>query len=156
MKRHYFSILFFIRKTKLLKNGEAPVCLRVTVDGQRFEIQIKRSVNLNNWDHKKGFAIGRDAKSMELNHYLEVVRTKILRIHRELEQDNKPITSQTIIRIFNGKSETDKMLLSFFREHNIKCRELIGKNYVLCTVLRFERTVKYLSEYRYKNKHSFK
>ena len=84
---------------------------------------------------------------MELNHYLEVVRTKILRIHRELEQDNKPITSQTIIRIFNGKSETDKMLLSFFREHNIKCRELIGKNYVLCTVLRFERTVKYLSEY---------
>ena len=147
MKRHYFSILFFIRKTKLLKNGEAPVCLRVTVDGQRFEIQIKRSVNLSNWDHKKGFAIGRDAKSMELNHYLEVVRTKILRIHRELEQDNNPITAQIIIKIFNGKSDKDKMLLSFFDEQNKKRRELIGKDYVLSTVLRFERTVKYLQEY---------
>jgi len=63
---------------------------------------------------------------LELNHYLEVVRTKILRIHRELEQDNKPITAQTIIRIYNGKSETDKMLLFFFQEQN---KKMIIRNY---------------------------
>ena len=147
MKRHYFSILFLIRKTKLLKNGEAPVCLRVTIDGRRAEIQIKRSVSIDNWSSQKECAIGRDAQSQELNHYLEIVRAKILRIHRELEQDNKPITAATIINMYNGKSESAKMLLSVFDEHNKKCRELIGKDYVLATVLRYERTVKYLSEY---------
>ena len=42
MQRNYFSILFFIRRTRLLKNGEAPIGLRITVNGQRAEMQIKR------------------------------------------------------------------------------------------------------------------
>ena len=48
MQRNYFSILFFIRRTRLLKNGEAPIGLRITVNGQRAELQIKRSVPLTN------------------------------------------------------------------------------------------------------------
>jgi hypothetical protein len=147
MKRHYFSVLFFIKKTKLLKTGEAPVCLRVTVDGRRAEIQIKRSVSIDNWNCQKECAIGKDMQSRELNHYLEIVRSKVLRIHRELEQDNKPITANLIINTYNGKSESVTMLLPVFGEHNKKCRELIGKDYVLTTVLRYERTVKYLSEF---------
>jgi len=46
MQRNYFSILFFIKKTKLLKNGEAPICLRITVNGKRAEVQIKRSIEV--------------------------------------------------------------------------------------------------------------
>lgn len=44
MERYYFLILFFIRRTRLLKNGEAPIGLRITVNGQRAELQIKRNV----------------------------------------------------------------------------------------------------------------
>lgn len=29
MARKSFSVLFFIKKGKLLKNGEAPVCMRI-------------------------------------------------------------------------------------------------------------------------------
>lgn len=39
------------------------------------------------------------------------------------------------------------MLLEEFQKHNKQCRELIGKDYALGTVTRFERTVTYLSEY---------
>lgn len=35
MRRISFNVFFFIKKTKLLKNGEASVCMRITVDGQR-------------------------------------------------------------------------------------------------------------------------
>ena len=49
MQRNYFSILFFIRRTRLLKNGEAPIGLRITVNGQRAELQIKRSVPEKQW-----------------------------------------------------------------------------------------------------------
>lgn len=32
MQRNYFSVLCYIKKAKLLKNGEAPICLRITVN----------------------------------------------------------------------------------------------------------------------------
>ncbi len=53
MQRNYFTILFFIKKSKLLKNGEAPICMRITVNGQRAEIQIKRSVEVSKWNSQK-------------------------------------------------------------------------------------------------------
>ena len=43
MARKSFSVLFFIKKGKLLKNGEAPVCMRITVNGCMVDISIKRS-----------------------------------------------------------------------------------------------------------------
>ena len=94
MQRNYFTILFLIKKSKLLKNGEAPICMRITVNGQRAEIQIKRSVDISKWNSQKECAIGKERKSMELNHYLDTVRMKVLQIHRELEQDGKPITAR--------------------------------------------------------------
>lgn len=147
MDRNYFSILFFIKKSKLLKNGEAPICLRITINGQRAEVQIKRSVEVSHWNSKKECAIGKERKHQELNHYLETVRTKVLRIHRELEQDGKPITAEILKRHFYGENESPKMLLEVFKEHNKKYRELLNKDVVLGTVLRYERTARYLEEF---------
>lgn len=147
MQRNYFSILFFIKKTKLLKNGEAPICLRITVNGKRAEVQVKRSIETAKWNSQKECANGKERKYQELNHYLETVRTRVLQIHRELEQDDKPITAEILKRRYYGEGETPKMLLEVFNDHNKKCRDLLDKDYVLGTVLRYERTVRYLSEY---------
>lgn len=146
MQRNYFTILFFIKKSKLLKNGEAPICMRITVNGKRAEIQIKRSVDVHKWNAQKECAMGKDRKAMELNHYLETVRMKVLQIHRELEQDGKPITAEILKRHYYGEGDSPKMLLDVFKEHNRKYRELINKDYVTGTVLRYERTARYLAE----------
>ncbi len=44
MKRDSFNVLFFIKKAKLLKNGEASVCMRITVNGARVENNIRKSI----------------------------------------------------------------------------------------------------------------
>ena len=44
MRRDSFNVLFFINKTKLLKNGEASVCMRITVNGTRVENNIRKSI----------------------------------------------------------------------------------------------------------------
>ena len=44
-RKSTFSILFFIKRKKLLKNGDAPVYMRVTVDGRFLEASLKRGVN---------------------------------------------------------------------------------------------------------------
>lgn len=147
MQRNYFSVLFYIKKAKLLKNGEAPICLRITVNGKRAEIQVKRSVEINKWNAQRECAIGKDRKYLELNHYLETVRTRVLRIHRELEQDGKPVTAEILKNLFYADNQTPKMLLDVFKEHNAKYREFIGKEVVKATVLRYERASRYLKEF---------
>ena len=46
MKQNTLRVLFFVLKSRLLKNGEAPIILRVTIDGRQDEVRIQRSVPL--------------------------------------------------------------------------------------------------------------
>ena len=56
--RRTFSLLFLTRKSKLLKNGEVPVYLRITVNGKSKELALKRSIAPGLWDAKNGKQIG--------------------------------------------------------------------------------------------------
>ena len=73
MQRNYFTVLFFLKKSKLLKNGEAPICMRITINGKRAEVQIKRSIDVTKWNTQKECAIGREKKYQEINHYLDTI-----------------------------------------------------------------------------------
>ena len=50
-RKSTFSILFYIKRKKLLKNGDAPVYMRVTVDGRFLEASLKRGVNGSSRKH---------------------------------------------------------------------------------------------------------
>ena len=91
MKRKTFTVFFFIKKDKLLKNGEAPVRMRITVD-----ISVKRSCPPNLWNQAKECSRGKDRMATELNHYIEITRSRVHQIYRELETSGKTITAEII------------------------------------------------------------
>ncbi len=72
-RRTTFSVLFYIKKQKLLKNGEAPICMRITVNKQKAEIMIKRSVPVELWNQAKECSKGKDRAATELNYYIGLV-----------------------------------------------------------------------------------
>lgn len=146
-KRNTFSLLFIIKKAKLLKNGEAPIYLRITINKQIAEIGIKRSIPVEHWNQAKESCNSKGRISLELNHYLETVKARILQIHRELEIDGRHITADLIRNIYNGQDEDHKSVLEVYREHNDKCRALVGKDYTRSTVEKFETSIKGLKEY---------
>ena len=45
MKHETMKILFVIKKSSLLKNGEAPIVVRVTINGVSDEVRGKSSVS---------------------------------------------------------------------------------------------------------------
>lgn len=98
MKRSSFNVLFFLKKTKLLKNGEASVCMRITVDGTRVENNIRKSIDPSLWSQAKESARGKSRKSCDLNAYIENAKIKLHQIFCELEEQNQPITA----RLFTG------------------------------------------------------
>ena len=110
-RRSTFSILFYIKRQKLLKNGEAPVCMRLTVNKQKAEIMIKRSIPVELWNQAKECSKGKDRASTELNYYIGVVRARILQIHRELEMDGKEISATVVRDRFYGRDKVQRSLL---------------------------------------------
>ena len=85
MERTTFSLLFYIRRTKLNKEGEAPVFMRVTVNGQRADASVKRFIAPRLWNTAKGKAVENGRGCRELNLYLDAVSANILRARRNLE-----------------------------------------------------------------------
>lgn len=147
MKRNSFGVLFFLKKNQLLKNGEAPVSMRITVNGKREEARTKKSINPALWSQAKECSRGRDRKSRDLNDYIESTRIRLSQIFNEMEQSGKHITSTILKNKFFGMDDEDrKTLIAFFNEHNEKCRQLIGIDYVDITVRRYECCARYLKE----------
>lgn len=153
-RKSTFSILFYIKRKKLLKNGDAPVYMRVTVDGRFLEASLKRGVNPKVWNEKKQRSTGHDRLSLELNDYLDDTLAKLLKIHQRFTDEKKVINPKTILDEWNGKIEKPKMLCEVFKEDNLKYRQRLEiGDVVLNTVLRNERAERYLGEFirkRYK------
>lgn len=151
-RKSTFSVLFFIKRKKLLKNGDAPVYMRITIDGRFLETSLKRGVSPKLWNEKKQRSTGRDRLSIELNDYLDTTLTRIYRIHQQLIDECKPVNPQTVMNVYQGRAEQPKMLREVFRHENAKYRQLLEiGDVVLGTVLRYERTERYIGEFMKKN-----
>ena len=103
MERKRFSVLFFIKRSKLLKNGEAPVRVRVTYDRLYVELQLKRSIKVPLWSQEKEKSTGKDRNSVELNHYIDALRVKFYQIYQDLELEGKIISARAIVNRYQGK-----------------------------------------------------
>lgn len=147
MRRNSFGVLFFLKKNQLLKSGEAPVSMRITVNGQREEIRTKKSINPSLWNQAKECSRGRDRKSIDLNDYIESAQIRLSQLYNEMEQSGKSITAKILRNKFLGMDDEDrKTLIAFFNEHNDQCRKLIGIDYADITVRRYECCSRYLQE----------
>lgn len=62
MKRDSFNVLFFIKKAKLLKNGEASVCMRITVNGARVETNIRKSIDQRHGIRRRNVPVEKAAR----------------------------------------------------------------------------------------------
>ena len=148
MKRDSFRVLFFLKKTRLLKNGEASVCMRITVNGTRVENNIRKSIDPALWSQAKETARGKSRRACDLNTYIEEARIKLYQIFFELEHQNRPVTAHLLQELFFGqeKPEEVRTLLGTMQEHNNQCRALVGTDYALITVRRYESCRRYLAE----------
>lgn len=96
MKRATFALAFYVKRKKLLKNGEAPIFARVTVNGERAEFSVKRSINPSEWDTGRGRSSKKTKQASSLNEYLNEVWTRIQKHNDKLfERIGKGVARET-------------------------------------------------------------
>lgn len=143
MERTTFGLLFYIRRDKTNKKGEAPVFMRLTINGERADASIKRFIEPHAWNSAKGKANEKSRGGKDLNLYLDAISANILRIQRDLELDKKEVSAQIILNRYLGKEQSDRhTLMEVFRAHNEKCRALSGISLAPGTVIRYETSLR--------------
>jgi hypothetical protein len=138
LQNETIKINFFIKKTKLLKNGEAPIFIRIIINKERDEYALKQSILPKQWNESKQIAKGNSNQTEKINQLIEHHRSKIQSYFDFMTMDNQPVTPRIIKEKIIGKKETRRTILKVFQEHNDNARKLSGIDFAPDTVQRYE------------------
>jgi site-specific recombinase XerD len=127
-KKTSFSLLFYPSKTKLKKNGEAPVLMKININGERAVVNLKRSVPPEAWNTDKGRMAGRSQEAKIFNDYLDAVVQRTRQKYNDLLVTHDLITPEMLRDAVLGiKTSSARMIVEVFEEHIHSMRQLIGK-----------------------------
>jgi site-specific recombinase XerD len=156
-----FGVTFYLKKQKVTQLGKSPIYARITVNGKRIEISVKRSIEEQNWNAAKGMARGSRDEVVKLNKYLDQFKSGIIENYQELALQRKLITPELLKGRVTGGDQAEFTLTKLIEHHNGEQGQILEwgtmKNYYttqkyLIEFLkeRHKTTDKYLSELNYK------
>ncbi len=120
-----FSILIWASKLKKSKK-EAILFLRITVDGKRAELSLKKKINVDNWDQTAGSMNGTSGEAKVINNYITQVKAEVFKIYTQMQMLDEFITAEAVRLKYTGKKEEKKTLLQVFDFHNAEMAKSIG------------------------------
>lgn len=101
--KNSLSILFYLRKSKVAENEEAPIYMRITVNGRRVDLATHQFIESERWDSQHGCIKGTKEDARTINISLDNKRSQVLKIFTQLETIGKTITAEIIRNHFLGK-----------------------------------------------------
>lgn len=83
----------------------------ITVNNRTVDISIKRSVSVDHWNQARESCTSSGKVRTEINLYVDTMRAKVLKTHRELEIDSKRVTADAIRDKLYSRTSRRKQLL---------------------------------------------
>ena len=149
MVRSSFAILFFIRESRVRKDGTASIEIVLTVNGERCAFSTGKRVKSCNWDKTKQQVKGKDEEAQSLNNYLKAIKAKLYQKEAELLDRGFIITAELLRDAYFDKVESlkEKSLFEVFEEHNREQEKQVGNGVSKATYWISVYTVKLLKEF---------
>jgi len=125
------------------------------VDGKRCEFSLHRSISENQWNPSKECLLGQSKLIKEQNSYLDFVKMKLMEHKFMLEEKGIKVSPVRLKKAFLGINEKERTLLEVFKEHNDRCKDLIGIDFAQGTYERYNTCylhVKRFIQFRYHKK----
>jgi site-specific recombinase XerD len=140
--------MFMIRRRQLLKNQEAPIYMRITVDGQSTEVSIKRSIAPECWDEFRRCAKTGSPYAKELNYFLEQIRHQIYDYQHELIDKNEDVSATALKKAYLcSDEEKARTVLQVYADHNADLKARIDKGTSKSNFIRHESSRNNLERY---------
>lgn len=133
-----FSLSCYLNKAKMRKGGEAPIIMRININGEKLTMQLQRNVNPEIWDPKSSRAIGRNAEARSINEYIETMKLKARMKYNELLQKHDSITPQLLRDAIMGINTSRAiMLIEVWDEELARMHKLLGKETTKATCQKY-------------------
>ena len=149
MVRSSFAILFFIRDSRVRKDGTTSIEVVLTVNGERCAFSTGKKVKSCNWDKNKQQVKGKDEEAQSLNNYLKAIKAKLYQKEAELLERGFIITADLLRDAYFDKVESikERSLFEVFEEHNQEQEKLIGNGVSKATHWVSVYTIRLLREF---------
>ncbi len=99
------------------KDNQASIYARITVNGKRATLSLKRKVRVSDWDAHRGRARGTNQNARTLNNYLEEVNSDLFQCYQDLKIERKLITSNAIKARYLGEDEENHSIKDIINYH---------------------------------------
>ncbi len=142
-----FRILFLARWELQKENGQVPLCVRITIDGERVKFSLKSEVSGKIWDPKSGRAKGQTKEALQLNRYLDSIKGQMITHYHRLCEANEVVTATMVRDAFLGTDIKNNTLLTVFEEFNDRQEKLIGIDLAQSTFNKYDLTYRRLKEF---------
>ena len=97
-----FSVIYYLKRQVVKKDGTVPVMGRITVDGSQTQFSCKLTVDPKLWDTKGGRVTGRSTAALEANRMLDKMRVRINRHYQEIMERDNFVTAEKVKNAFLG------------------------------------------------------
>ena len=141
------SILFYIKRAKVNNLGVCPIYTRVTVNAKRFEFSTNKYINPDKWSSEGSKVKGTSEEARTINSHLDYLKSQVLEAEKKLFKKDISLNSENLKNELFGLSETKRMLVPIFQDHNNKIKELVGKEYAPGTLERYTTSLKHTIEF---------
>lgn len=150
MRKDNLSMLFFLKRAQTKKSGEVPVYARITANGTRVDFSTQKCIAENLWSQAKERAKGSSKKAIDLNNYIDDMEIGIFKVMQDMQKGGAVVTARELYnRFFNigPHKKVERMIIATFHEHNQECRALMGRDFELGTIKKYETITRLLQRY---------
>jgi len=113
-----FSIIFYLKRQVVKKDGTFPVMGRITVDGTQAQFSCKVTANPNLWDTKGGRMTGKSMQALEVNRKLDKMRVSINKHYQEILDRDNYVTAEKVKNAFLGLEYRCQTLQKVYAQYN--------------------------------------
>ncbi len=112
--RSTFSVIFYLKKEKLKKDGTNPIMGRITVDGTMAQFSCKLSCDPAIWEPKGGHAKGKTLAARNVNRELDKIKAAIVKHYQTIMSRDSYATAEKVKNAFLGLDSYYMTLMSAF------------------------------------------
>jgi site-specific recombinase XerD len=117
------------------------------VNTKRFEFSTNKSINPDKWSSEGSKVKGTSEEARTINSHLDYLKNQILQAEKKLIKKDISVSSENLKNELFGLTETKRMLVPIFQDHNNKIKELVGKEYAPGTLERYTTSLKHTIEF---------
>lgn len=145
--RVYRKVVLMEHKIKPESRGDGPLYLRLTIDRKRKYISLGKFIHPSLWDDKSSKVQKGAGNATKLNHFITQELNKIDRIILDLENSEKEITFEAILKEYKTTGRTD--FIEFckaeidLRKGELSTRTISDHHSILRKVEAYHKSIKF-------------